>query len=230
MKNDDKGRRRFLGTMIGAATAAALTTTRTSTAATAKMDMKDAWLDGLDGPHRCLFDFPQHKRGAGLVHIRNYVLTYIQAYGADVSDINTIGTFYAIGPNSSLPMGFTDAMWEKYRFGEYLELTDPQTGKPAVRNLFYETLDGDELPRVGPLGPFPDSSVSAMQANMGTTFLMCNNAVVAISLDLARLGHGEPADIEADLKNHIHEGVHLVPAMVIAIERAQKAGISYNKQ
>lgn len=231
MTSDKKnGRRHFLGAMIGAATAAALTTTKTGSAATAQMDMKDAWLQGLDGPHRCLFDFPQHKRGAGLVHIRNYVLTYTAAYGVDVSDVNTIGTFYAVGPSSSIPMAFTDDMWSKYRFGEYLELSDPQTGKSAVRNLFYKTLDGDEVPRVGPLGPFPDASISALQQNMGTKFLLCNNAVVALSMDLARLGRGEAPAIEADLKNHVHEGIHLVPAMVIAIERAQVAGIAYNKQ
>ena len=65
---------------------------------------------------------------------------------------------------------------------------------------------------------------------MGTTFLLCNNAVTALSMDLSMQGHGEVDAIVADLKNHVHDGIHLVPAMVIAIEKAQAAGISYNKQ
>lgn len=184
----------------------------------------------VTGKHKCLFDFPAHKKGAGLIHIYNYIATYQAAYGADVSDVGTVGTFYAIGPNASTPMAFKDAMWEKYKLGEYLMLNDPQTGKPALRNLFYETQDGDELPRVGPIGPFPTASILALQRDMGTVFLLCNNAVNAFSMDLSMRGLGETEAIVADLKNHIHDGVHLVPAMVIAIEKAQAAGIAYNKQ
>ena len=219
-----------MGTMLGAATAATLPLAKMSTATAAQQSGHDDWLNGINGSHKCFFDFPQHKRGAGLVHILNYVATYRDAYGVDVSDISSIGTFYGIGPNSSNAMAYNDDMWGKYRFGEYLKLDDPQTGKPAVRNLFNKTLDGDEVPRIGPIGPFPDATVSAMQANMGTTFLLCNNAVIALGMDLNRLGFGGVDDMVADLKANILPDVHLVPAMVIAIEKAQAAGISYNKQ
>jgi intracellular sulfur oxidation DsrE/DsrF family protein len=228
----NKSRRVFLGKMIGAATAAALPVAKMSaaSAASAEMDSQDSWLKGINGEHKCMFDFPAHKNGAGLVHIFNYITTYQAAYGADVSDVSTIGTLYSVGANSSITMAFTDEMWAKYKFGEYHSLDDPQTGKPAVRNLFYKTMDGDALPRVGNIGPFPDASVSALQEKMGTTFLLCNNAVTALSMDLSMQGHGETEAIIADLKNHVQPGVHLVPAMVIAIEKAQAAGISYNKQ
>ena len=38
------------------------------------------------------------------------------------------------------------------------------------------------------------------------------------------------ADIEAALRANLLPGVTIVPAMVIAIEKAQEAGLSYNKQ
>ena len=227
--NDTKSRRKFLGKMIGAATVASLPLTKMS-AAVAQEGGHDAWLGGITGSHKCFFDFPQHKRGAGLVHIFNYIATYQGAYGVDVSDISTIGTFYSVGENSSIPMAFNDDMWGKYKFGEYLSLDDPQTGKAAVRNLFYKTMDGDELPRVGTIGPFPTASISALQANLGTTFLVCNNAAIALGMDLSRLGFGDAGEITAELVANIMPDVHLVPAMVIAIEKAQAAGISYNKQ
>ena len=228
----NKSRRVFLGKMLGVATAATLPVAKMSAASAApvEMDSQDSWLKEITGEHKCLFDFPAHKNGAGLVHIYNYITTYQAAYGADVADISTIGTLYSVGENSSIAMAFTDDIWAKYKLGEYLSLNDPQTGKPAVRNLFYKTMDGDALPRVGNIGPFPDASVSALQAKMGTTFLLCNNAVTALSMDLSMKGHGETEAIIADLKNHVHEGIYLVPAMVIAIEKAQVAGISYNKQ
>ncbi len=227
---ETKSRRRFLGKVLGAATAASLPLAKMSAAGAAERNEHDKWLDGITGSHKCLFDFPQHKRGAGLVHIYNYIGTYMAAYGAEVSDISTIGTFYSVGENSSIAMAFNDAMWAKYKFGEYMGLDDPQTGKPAVRNLFYKTLDGDELPRVGTIGPFPDASISALQANMGTVFLLCNNASTAVGMDLQRLGFGAAAEITAELKANILPGVQVVPALVIAIEKAQAEGIAYNKQ
>jgi hypothetical protein len=229
---NSKSRRVFLGKMLGAATAATIPVANMSSAsaAVAELDAQDKWLEGVTGPHRCMFDFPRHMRGGGLVHIYNYISTYQAAYGVDISDIGTVGTMYSIGPESSIAMAFTDDMWAKYRFGEYLGLDDPQTGKAATRNLFYEHQEGDELPRVGPIGPFPDATVSALQKKMGTIFLLCNNAVTALSMHLNMRGQGEAEAINADLRNHIHEGIVLVPAMVIAIEKAQASGISYNRQ
>ncbi|MGI9262582.1 MAG: hypothetical protein ACR2QR_11130 [Woeseiaceae bacterium] len=223
-------RRKFLGKMVGATAAASLPLAKISTAAAAERSAHDAWMDQITGTHKCFFDFPQHKRGAGLVHILNYVGTYRDAYGLDVGDISTVGTLYSIGPNSSITMAFNDDMWAKYKFGEYQSLDDPKTGKPSVRNLFYEHMDGDEVPRIGTIGPFPDASISALQKNFGTTFLLCNNAVGALSMDLDRLGFGATNDIMADLSANVVPGVHAIPAMVIAIEKAQAAGISYNKQ
>lgn len=227
---DTKSRRRFLGKVVGAATAASLPLARLSTASAAERNDHDKWLDGMTGSHKCFFDFPQHKKGAGLVHIYNYIGTYQAAYGVDVSDISTVGTLYSIGPNSSIPMAFNDDMWVKYKLGEYISIDDPQTGKRAVRNLFYKTMDGDEVPRIGPIGPFPDASISALQAKMGTTFLLCDNAATALGMDLERLGFGAAAETTAELKKNLVPGVQVVPAMVIAIEKAQAAGISYNKQ
>jgi intracellular sulfur oxidation DsrE/DsrF family protein len=231
MKNTQtRSRRKFLGKMIGAAAAASLPVAKMSSAGAVEMDSEDSWIAGVTGKHRCFFDFPQHKRGAGLVHILNYIATYRDAYGVDVSDVGTVGTLYSVGPNSSIAMGFNDDMWAKYKFGEYTGHDDPATGKPYAKNLYYEAAEGAEVPRIGPIGPFPDATVSSLQKNFGTTFLMCNNALMALSMHLSALGQGETDAIYAELKENIVPGVHLVPAMVIAIEKAQAAGITYNKQ
>jgi len=216
--------------MIGAAAAASLPVAKMSSAGAVEMDAEDSWLAGVTGKHRCLFDFPQHKRGAGLVHILNYVSTYKNAYGVDVADVGTVGTLYSVGPNSSISMGFNNDMWAKYKLGEYINQNDPATGNPSKRNIYYEFAEGSDVPRVGPIGPFAEASVSALQKNFGTTFLLCNNALMAMSMDLSGKGFGETDAIYAELKDNILPGIHLVPAMVIAIEKAQAAGITYNKQ
>ena len=64
----------------------------------------------------------------------------------------------------------------------------------------------------------------------GTKFIMCNNALALWVLELEARGKGTAADIDADLRGNLLPGVTIVPAMVIAIEKAQEAGMAYNKQ
>jgi intracellular sulfur oxidation DsrE/DsrF family protein len=65
---------------------------------------------------------------------------------------------------------------------------------------------------------------------MGTKFLLCANALGGWCLELEARGKGKAADIEKDLRANVLPGVTIVPAMVIAIEKAQESGIRYNRQ
>jgi len=60
---------------------------------------------------------------------------------------------------------------------------------------------------------------------------MCNNAFVAWMGFLSGSGtRGNAAEIERDIRANLIPGVITVPAMVIAIEKAQGTGIAYNRQ
>ena len=65
---------------------------------------------------------------------------------------------------------------------------------------------------------------------MGTTFLLCENAFAGWCAELEARGKGKSADLDKDLRASLIPGVIPVPAMVIAIEKAQGAGIRYNRQ
>ncbi len=65
---------------------------------------------------------------------------------------------------------------------------------------------------------------------MGTKFILCANALGGWCLELEARGKGKAAEIEKDLRANLLPGVTIVPAMVIAIEKAQAAGIRYNRQ
>jgi hypothetical protein len=65
---------------------------------------------------------------------------------------------------------------------------------------------------------------------MGTKFILCANALDIWSLELEARGKGKAADLGKELRANVLPGVIIVPAMVIAIERAQEAGIRYNRQ
>ena len=151
--------------------------------------------------------------------------------------MGAVGTFYGIGAQSSIALAFDDAAWVKYGLSDYLGLKDA-AGKPYARNVFHRptAADGHLLgaamqlpPMPGLAGAMPGLGLESLQ-KMGTKFLMCNNAFGAWCMELEARGKGKMADLDADLRKHLLPGVTIVPAMVIAIEKAQAAGIRYNRQ
>lgn len=218
-------RRGFLGRMAAAAVAAVVPWTMPSklrAAARTQGVGPDDWAEGLNGTYRCFFPFRSHDRGFPLFHMNNYIRTYESAFGVLPSEINAVGTFYAGGPGASMALAFTDAMWEKYALGEVVELTDPQTDRPAIRNMFYRPQPGDPV-RGGAI-----SGIENLQQR-GATFLACDNSLGGLSGQLAAAGRGEPAAIADDLRANLLPDIILVPAMAIAIERAQVIGFTYNR-
>jgi hypothetical protein len=197
----------------------------------------DDWLKGVKGTHRCLFDFPQHNNGMPLLHIANYLGTYAAAYKAAPGSAGAVGTFYSMGPRASIPLAFNDAMWAKYALGDYLGLKDA-AGKPYTRNVFNKPTANDlhvlmaaiQSPTIPPFAEMiPNIGIENLQ-KMGTTFLLCANAFGGWCAELEARGKGKAAVMQPDLAANLLPGVIIVPAMVIAIEKAQGAGISYNRQ
>jgi hypothetical protein len=223
-------RRGFLARLAGAAaavTAGGLIGER-PLAAQAQPSAHDKWLTALTGRHRCLYDFPLHGGGLPLIHMYNYINTYKTAYGEAAATVNAVGTLY--GPPSgsaSIPLAWNDSVWEKYKIGELLSLTDPETKAPSKRNLFFRPRAGDP---VLANGAFAVAGIENLQ-KMGAIFLMCNNAFMMWMGYLSGSGtKGNPADIERDIRANLLPGVITVPAMVIAIEKAQGKGVAYNRQ
>jgi len=197
----------------------------------------DAWMSEVKGTHRCLFDFPQHKNGVPLLHILNYIKTYNEAYKAAPGTVGAVGTFYALGNQASISLAFNDAMWAKYGLGDYTGLKD-KSGKGYTRNVLYRPTKDDahiliqafQTPNIPELADaVPAMGIENLQ-KMGTKFILCNNAFGAWCLELQARGKGNAEAIQKELAANLLPGVTIVPAMVIAIEKAQGAGIRYNRQ
>jgi len=223
--SDATPRRGFLGRLAVTAAAVGFGALRPRPAQASQRTEPDRWIDALTGTHRCLFDFPQHGDGLPLIHIYNYINTYKTAYGESGESVNAVGTLYGSGPGASIPLGWNDAIWEKYRIGELMKLVDPRTSLPAVRNMFFKPRDGDPVLRNGSV------TVAGMEnlLRMSASFLMCNNSLVNWAGFLAGRD-GRPSSVEREIRANLLSGVTVVPAMVIAIEKAQGAGIAYNRQ
>jgi len=217
-------RRGFLARVAaGIAAAGALPIVSSEAAAQApQASDHDKWLDAVSGKHRQLFDMPAVGAGLPLIHILNYFGTYTAAYGAKPGEVNAIGTFYGM----TTLFGVNDAMWAKYRVGSAINVNDHKTGAPATRNAWRT----DPEIKIGPKAMImPQAGIEALQ-KLGTTFLLCNNAITFFAGELAAASNQQAPAVLAELKANMLPGVVLVPAMVIAIQKAQDKGIAYNKQ
>jgi intracellular sulfur oxidation DsrE/DsrF family protein len=175
------------------------------------------WLGKLNGAHRQLFDAPAPAGGVPLVHVLNYYDTYNKAFNTPDKDINGVLTFYG----ATTFYGLNDATWAKYRLGAFLDTKDAK-GAFATANPW----------RTAPeiLGmTLPQASIESLQKR-GASFILCNNALSIFSALVAQKGGLDPKVVYEDMKANILPGVILVPGMVVAIEQAQKAGITYHRQ
>jgi len=227
-------RRLFLGQLLGAAAVANLSMVGLGAA---QESSADAWIKEVKGSHRCLFDFPQHKGGVPQLHILNYLNTYATAYKTGAGEVGAVGTFYGVGTQASIPLAFNDAIWTRYELGVYTGLKDAD-GKHYTRNVFNRPTPRDlhllmqayGTPMIPALADaIPALGIENLQ-KMGAKFVLCANALGIWCLELEARGKGKAQDIERELRANLLPGVTIVPAMVIAIEKAQEAGIKYNRQ
>ena len=94
-------------------------------------------------------------------------------------------------------------------------------------HLLMQAIDPPTIPALA--DAIPALGIESLQ-KMGAKFVLCANALGIWCLELEARGKGKAADIEKDLRANLLPGVTIVPAMVIAIEKAQEAGIKYNRQ
>jgi intracellular sulfur oxidation DsrE/DsrF family protein len=229
-------RRKFLGRVAGATAAAGVAIYGTRALAAAESGADD-WIKEVKGTHRCLFDFPQHKNGFPQLHILNYLNTYATAYQTTPGQVGAVGTFYSVGTQASIPLAFNDTIWAKYELGAYTGLKDAD-GRSYTRNVFNRPTPKDLhllMQAVGtPTIPALADAVPAIGIEnlqkMGTKFILCANALGIWCLELEARGKGKAGEIEKELRANVLPGVTIVPAMVIAIDKAQEAGIKYNRQ
>jgi hypothetical protein len=196
-----------VATLAGPAPLAARTTT----------EANDEWLTRIDGKHKMLFDAPSPAGGIPLVHVLNYYDTYNKAYNVPDRDIDAVLTFYG----TTTFHGLTDAMWAKYQLGEFL-------GEKDAAGVAHTSNPWRTAPVIVGM-TLPQASIEALQRR-GATFIICNNALSIFSGLVAKARGLDPAAVYADMKANILPGVTLVPGMVIAIDKAQGAGLAYHRQ
>lgn len=205
----DYTRRAFFGTVTGLAALAPL-------AAQEKSPTWDlSWLDRFKGKHKQTFDLGSAElRGESPLRLaNNYLNTLRDVLHAEPPDVNV-----AVGiARSAFPVNASDALWEKFALGELWSVRDPDTGKPAVRNVYLGAASGPTAP-----------TVRSLMAR-GVVFWQCNIALGGVASQLAAKT-GMPMDkVRAELIAGLNPGVQLVPAHSMATGLAQERGFTYMK-
>ena len=207
-KDEMPNRRGFLTRLFGTAAGVTFVAGRQAGAQTATTAASgpDAWIKEVKGTHRCLFDFPQHKNGAPLLHILNYLNTYNEAYKSAPGTVGAVGTFYSIGTQSSIALGFNDAMWAKYgkSFSERIDFLDPKTNKVPTTNVYAAQLGG--------------------LLKQGVHLAVCNLSTRSTAQRLAELNGVSAEETYKELTTNALPNAHFVAAGVIGATRAQEHG------
>ena len=212
-KTDTPSKRRDFLAQVGAGTVALLGTPALlgaeSLLTAAPMD--DKWLDNLKGRYRQYYDATSVNSGFALAYAMNWLDTMKSAYNVTDKDLSAVVGFR----HFSIPVAYNDAIWAKYKLGEFAELKDPKTNAPATRNIYMNPKEGDLL--------FPGMAIDKLTPR-GVTFVVCNVAHAVVSGMLGQKMGVAPDVAKADFDKGLLPGFTLVPSGVLAVHRAQEKG------
>lgn len=181
-------------------------------AAAAPADELETWLSGMKGSQKLVFDCLQGSGGLdGILFARNFLKYSQDKLGTTDADMSVIVSFR----HFATPYGYNDAMWAKYpQFASLLKADDPKTKKPAARNVpLHDEVQG-----------FSGATLPGLAAR-GVKFTVCGAATEVIAGMLA--GKGDAKAVEAELLANLVPSCRVVPAGVVVLQHAQKAGFAY---
>jgi hypothetical protein len=166
---------------------------------------EDDWLDRIPGIHRLVFDTttPEGFDDA-LRFATNYFTANRNGYGLKDGDLAVV----IVARHNSTPFAYTDAMWGKYGvpLAQRNSFVDPATKRPPTVNVYRARLD-DVL-------------------RQGVHLAVCQMATRNISGIVAKAAGSDTDTIYNELAANLVINAHMVPAGIVAVNRAQERGYS----
>jgi intracellular sulfur oxidation DsrE/DsrF family protein len=179
---------------------------------------EDDWLEEGRAKHRFFLDTTDVRSlGHAIFWTNNYCnVSRGAAYGLTDADSSVV----ICVRHESAPFAFTDAMWKKYgaALSEHAAFEDPKTKQPAAINVFLASGYNDLLSN---RGTTLDRLIS-----QGVRFAVCQLATRGIAGQAARITGGKVDDIFKELVDNRIANSHMVPAGIVAVNRAQERGFS----
>jgi hypothetical protein len=220
-----KSRRSFLSRLGVAASAAGATFAAGAPAAQAQTSSdgrwqparhpQDDWFDQLPGKHRFFFDTSTPDTLADAIQFAgNYYSANKGVYGLENADLAVV-----VGMrHRSAPFAFNDAMWAKYgvTLAKRAQFTDPRT-KEAPKINYYTP--------PAPAAPARARGLAGLM-KLGVQFAICDLSTHAIAGLIADASGGTAEGVYKEITANLIDRARLVPAGIVAVNRAQERGYS----
>ncbi len=177
---------------------------------------EDDWLDKVPGKHRLVFDATMPDGfGCALLYASNYFIANKDSYGLQDSDLAVV----IVARHFATPFAFNDVVWKKYgaTISRLTNFTDPKTKQAPAANLYN----------------LPDSGLPNRSATIdgligrGVQFAVCQMATRQIAEPLASAVGGDAESVFKELSANLVANSRLVPAGIVAVNRAQERGYAF---
>jgi intracellular sulfur oxidation DsrE/DsrF family protein len=175
----------------------------------------DDWLDQPASKHRLAFDTMTPDRLEDAIQFAgNFYTGNKNGYSLETADLAVV----IVMRHRSAPFAYNDAMWAKYgdTLARRAEFTDPKT-KDAPKVNYFTPAAADASARARGI---------AGLIKLGVQFAICDLSTHAIAGLIAR-DHGlDAAAAYKEITSNLIGNGHLVPAGIVAVNRAQERGYS----
>jgi intracellular sulfur oxidation DsrE/DsrF family protein len=166
---------------------------------------QDEWLDQIPGRHRYIVDAPNPDGFSSAIQFTTtYFNINVNDYGLKDSDLAVV----LVARHLSTLFAYSDAIWAKYGkpISDRNHVLDPKTNQPPTVNLQRERLE--------PL------------IKRGLRLAVCNQSSRGYAGAIAMAMGLKQDEVFEEMKANLLPNARLVPAGIVAINRAQERGFS----
>jgi intracellular sulfur oxidation DsrE/DsrF family protein len=179
---------------------------------------QDDWLDQLPGQHRFVFDTTQFDGlGGALLYANNFFVANKNGYDLGDADLAVV----IVVRHNSTAFAYNDAMWGKYGgpMAERANVKDPGTKQAPKVNLFNAASLVAQLPSGG-------NTLDSL-LKRGVHLAVCQMATRRYAGVIAQAAGGSADAVYTELTSNLVSNAHMVPAGIVAVNRAQERGYSF---
>jgi hypothetical protein len=176
---------------------------------------QDDWLDRIPGKHRFVIDTTTADGfGEGVLYTNNFFVANQNSYGLGNSDLAVV----MIMRHFATVFAYNDAMWAKYgqTLGSRINFNDPQTKQPPKLNVYNSAAHVPTLPSFG--------TTLDTVLKRGVHLAVCEMATRFFAGAIAEASGGNADNIYKELAANLVANSHMVPAGIVAVNRAQERG------
>lgn len=177
---------------------------------------EDEWYDKVPGVHRYVIDSASADGfGWALWFAGNYYTANQSGYGLKDSDLAVV----IVARHKATTFAYNDAIWGKWgkELSEQALFVDPKTKEPPKTNWYAGPGDASQ-PLSGKMDPL---------LKRGVQFAVCSMSTRAIATRIAKANGLEPDAVIKEITSNLVPNSRMVPAGVVAVNRAQEHGYSY---